>query len=249
VPRPGEITAALRREGIRFAYANAWLSAWVRVDSHGAIGAQESNLNLNDASRTEPDPTELVPVRLERGHGILLGADVDPAAVRAALAGQPVTVRESTAGPYRLLTLTPSPPPRRLEKAGWRASASESPEQARRAVDGDRGTQWVSRGPGGPELTVTLDLGRPRELRGVEVRPGIPGRTLSLSASVDGATWTPLAPLAWAGSLYWTGSELLQNGGPRWAVAFPRTSLRYLRLSPAGPLRDPWTIAEIEGLE
>lgn len=249
VPRPGEITAALRREGIRFAYANAWLSAWVRVDSRGAISAQESNINLNDASRTEPDPTELVPVRLERDHGILLGADVDPAAVRAALAGQPVTVRESTAGPYRLLTLAPSPPPRRLEKTGWRASASESPAEAGRVVDGDRGTEWVSRGPGGPELTVTLDLGRPRELRGVEVRPGIPGRTLSLSASVDGATWTPLAPLAWAGSLYWTGSELLQNGGPRWAAAFPRTRLRYLRLSPAGPLRDPWTIVEIEGLE
>ena len=249
VPRAGELAAALRREGVHFVYASHWLSAWVRIDSRGAIGAQESNINVNDSSRTEPDPTELVPVRLQPGHGILLGADADPAAVRAALAGQPVGVRESMAGPYRLLTLDPSAPPRRLEKKGWRASASENTEQAGRAIDGDRRTQWASRASGGPELAVTLDLGRPRELRGVEVRPGLPGRELRLVASLDGATWTPIEPLAWAGSLYWTGSELLRNGGPKWAVAFPRTTLRYLRLSPAGPLGDPWTLAEIEGLE
>jgi hypothetical protein len=249
VPQAGELTAALRREGIGFVYANHWLSAWVRVESRGAIGAQESNINVNDSSRTEPDPTELVPVRLEAGTGLLLGADTDPAAVRAALAGQPVTVRESTAGPYRLLVLTPIPPPRRVAKTGWRASASDNAEQARRAVDGDRATQWVSRGPGGPELTVTLDLGHPRVLRGVEVRPGLPGRELRLWGSVDGVAWTEISPLAWAGSLYWTGSELLRNGGPKWAVIFPRTSVRYLRLSPAGPLRDPWAIAEIECLE
>ena len=249
VPRAGELAAALRREGIHFVYANHWLSAWVRVDSRDAIGAQESNMNVNDYARTDPDPTELVPLRLEPGHAILLGADADPAAVRAALEGQPVTIRESAAGPYRLLALVPAPAPRRLAKTGWRASASENGEQAQRAIDGDRNAQWVSQGPGGPELIVTLDLGRPRALRGVEVRPGLPGRKLRLSASVDGVTWTRLEPLAWTGSLYWTGSELLRNGGPRWAVAFPRTSLRYLRLSPAGPLRDPWTIVEIEGLE
>jgi hypothetical protein len=249
VPRPGELTSALRHEGVHFVYASHWLSAWVRIDSRGAIGAQESNINVNDSSRTEPDPTELVPVRLEPDHGILLGADADPAAVRAALAGQPVTVRESAAGPYRLLTLDPSPPPRRLEKTGWHASASENAEQAGRVIDGDRRTQWASRAPGGPALAVTLDLGRPRELRGVEVRPGLPGRELHLAASLDGMTWTPIEPLTWAGSLYWTGSELLKNGGPKWAVAFPRATLRYLRLSPAGPLGDPWTLAEIEGLE
>jgi hypothetical protein len=32
-------------------------------------------------------------------------------------------------------------------------------------------------------------------------------------------------------------------------VTFPRTTLRYLRLSPAGPLRDPWTIVEVECLQ
>ena len=98
-------------------------------------------------------------------------------------------------------------------------------------------------------MALTVDLGRPRALRGVEVRPGVPGRDLRLSASLDGVTWTPLSPLAWAGAVYWTGTELLRNGGPRWAVAFPRTTLRYLRLSPDAPLPDPWTIVAVECLE
>jgi hypothetical protein len=249
VPQPGELTAALRREGLRFVYANHWLSAWVRVDSRDRIGALDSNINVNDSSRTGPDPTELLPLRLEPGTGILLGTDADPAAARAALAGQPATVRDSAAGPYRLLVLGQAPAPRRLDKRGWRAFASDHAAQAGRVIDGDRRTQWVSGGPRGSAPTVTLDVGFPRDLRGVEVRPGLPGRALRLAASLDGATWTDITPLTWAGSLYWTGSELLTNGGPKWAVAFPPTRLRYLRLTPAGPLRDPWPVAEIEGLE
>ncbi len=249
VPAPGEITAALRREGIDFVYASHWLSAWVRVESRGAIAAQEANINVSDSSRTDPDPTELVPLHIEPGTGILLGADADPVAVRAALEGQPVTVREAVAGPYRLLVLTPTPPPRRLDKAGWRATASENPELAGRAIDGNRATPWATRGPGGPEHALTVDLGRPRALRGVEIRPGLPGRALRLAGSLDGTTWTAIEPLTWSGALFWTGSELLRNGGPRWAAAFGPVSLRYLRVSPAGPLRDPWTITELECLE
>jgi hypothetical protein len=249
VPPPGQLTAALRREGIGFVYANHWLSAVTRVESRGRIGAQESNINVNDYSRTEPDPTELVSPRLEAGHGILLGADADAAGIRAMLAGQPVTVRESAAGPYRLLVLDPAPPPRRADRMGWRATSNDAGPPAEPAVDGDRRTRWVSRESAHPGLQVTVDLGRRREIRGVEVRPGIPGRELRLQGSLDGVAWTPLEPAVWAGSLYWTGSELLRNGGPKWAVVFPRTALRYLRVSPAGPLRDPWAIAEIDCLE
>jgi hypothetical protein len=252
VPPPGELTAALRREGIRYVYANHWLSARVRVESRGTIGAQESNIHVNDYQRTEPDPTELVAPRLEAGHGILLGADADAAGILAMLAGQPVTVRESQAGPYRLLALEPTRAPRRLDKAGWRVTASEPgqpPQPAGAAIDGDRRTRWISREPGTPALEVTLDLGQPRELRGVEVRPGIPGRELRLWGSPDGVAWAAIEPLSWAGSIYWTGSELLRNGGAKWAVVFPPTRLRFLRLSPAGPLRDPWTIAEIDAID
>jgi hypothetical protein len=249
VPPAGELAAALERERISFVYASHWLSARVKVESRGTIGAQESNINVSDASRIEPDPVELVPVRLREGIGILLGADADAAGIRRTLGGQTVRVRETTAGPYPLLVLAPIPPPHRLAKAGWRASVSEGGDDARRAVDGDRGTAWTSGRPGGPDMALTIDLGRPQALRGVELRPGLPGRELRLSASLDGVGWTPLSPLTWSGAIYWTGTELLRNGGPRWAVTFPRTPLRYLRLSPAGPLREPWTIVEVECLE
>jgi F5/8 type C domain-containing protein len=158
-------------------------------------------------------------------------------------------VRESTAGPYPLLVLTPIAPPHHLDKKDWRVSASENAEIASRVADDDRRTRWVSSSAGSPALSVTLDLGRPRELGGVEVRPGLPGRTLRLAASLDGIAWTAIDALTWAGSLYWTGSELLKNGGPKWAVAFPRTSLRYLRLSPATSFSEPWTLAELDALE
>jgi hypothetical protein len=245
----GELTAALRREGIHFVYSSHWLSAKVKVESRGAIGAQESNINVSDGSRTEPDPVELVPLRTERGTGILLGADTNPSDIRTTLTGQPVTVRETTAGPYPLLVLEPAPPPHRVEKSRWRATASEGGDTAQRAVDKDRGTAWVSGGPGRPEMALTVDLGSPQAVRGVELRPGLPGRMLRLSGSLDGTTWAPLSPLTWAGAVYWTGTELLRNGGPRWAVVFPRTTLRYLRLSPAVPFPDPWRITEIECLE
>jgi hypothetical protein len=251
VPKPGELTATLRREGIRFVYANHWLSAWVRVDSRDRIGALDSNINVNDSSRTEPDPTELLPPRLAPGYGFLLGADADAAGVRAMLAGQAVAARESQAGPYRLLALAAPAAPVRLDKRGWRVVASDGSAHAGSIIDEDRRTRWVSGPPAarGSAPAVTLDVGYPRTLRGVEVRPGLPGRDLRLAASLDGATWTEITPLAWAGALYWTGTELLRNGGPKWAATFPPTRLRYLRLSPAAALPEPWTIAEVEALE
>ena len=249
VPQAGELTAALRREGVDFVYANPWLSAWVRVDSRETIGAIDSNINVNDYNRTEPDPTQLLPLRLTAGTAFLIGADGDAEAVTAALRGQLVSVRRTTAGPYPLLVLTPTAPPRHLDKKSWRASASENSAMAPHMVDGDRHTQWVSSSPGNPSLSVTLDLGAPRGLGGLEVRPGLPGRTLRLAGSLDGTTWTTIDSLAWAGPLYWTGFELLKNGGPKWAVLFPRTTARYLRLSPATPFAEPWTLAEIDALE
>ena len=132
MPPEGELTAALRRDGIRFVYASHWLSARVKAESRETIGVQESNINVSEGSRTDPDPTELVPLHLENGTGILLGAGADALGIRAALAGQPVAVRETTAGPYPLLVLEPTPPPRRRAKSGWRTSAGEGGDTASR---------------------------------------------------------------------------------------------------------------------
>ena len=67
LPPEGELTAALRGDGIRFVYASHWLSTRVKAESRETIGVQESNINVSEASRTDPDPTELVPLHLENG--------------------------------------------------------------------------------------------------------------------------------------------------------------------------------------
>jgi hypothetical protein len=250
VPRAGEVAAALRREGLRFVYANPWLSAWVKVDSAGTIGAPEANETLADYGQTEPAPDALLPVRVGAGRGILVGSDADMRAMQTMLEGQAVRGRETAAGPYGLLVFDPGPPPRRLDKRAWRATATENADRAGRAVDRHSHTAWISERPAGPGVLFTVDLGTPQEVRRVEVRPGVPGHDLRLWGSLDGVRWAPLGPLHWAGALYWTGSELLRNGAPEWAGAFAPISLRYLRLAPAAPLdRAPWTIAEIDAFE
>lgn len=251
VLREGELTAALRQAGVSFVYANHWLSARVQAESRGRIGALPSNINLNAYGRTLPPPESLDRFRAEPGHAILVGSDGDPAAIRAMLAGQSVAVRDTTAGPYPLLVITArTAPPARLARGGWRATASENAAAAPLAVDGDRGTAWASTGPARPAMRFTLDLGQGRRVSRVAVRPG-PGAgglaPLRLEGSMDGRAWTPLQPLAWAGPVYWSGSELLRHGKDGWAVSFPATALRYLRLSPAvEAAAAPWVIEELE---
>jgi hypothetical protein len=245
------VTDDLRREGIRFVYANHWLSAWVQVDSGGQIGALESNINLNDSSRTKPSPEVLFSARLEKGIGILLGSDADTEGIRGMLEAQRVGWREVAVGPYRLLVIEPGPRLRPLDKREWSATATEEAKRAPRAIDGRRHTRWSSAGPAGSTTSLTIDFGTPHRIRQVQVRPGgPPAQDPRLWGSVDGAAWRPLGPVHWAGPLFWTGSELLRNGTSEWVVAFPPVEIRYLRLGaplPAGPA--PWSLFEVDCFE
>ncbi len=249
--RPGELTAALRQEGVSFVYANAWLSARVRVESRGTIGVLESNLNLNSYGRTDPAPEVLERLRPEVGRAILVGSDGDEEEIRRMLAGEGVAVREAAAGPYRLLVFLPGRRAwHRLDRDGWTATASENAGAARLAIDGDRRTRWKTAGPAGSGVSFTLDLGRTHEVSGVRLTPGTRGggpTDFEVEGSTDRIGWVRLEPLEWAGPLYWSGSELLRYGTREWAVEFPATSVRYLRLRPlGGPDGRPWGIEEIE---
>ena len=247
-PAAGEIAAALRRERVEFVYANHWLSAVVAVESGGAIRVQEGNFHPNSFGGTRPAPERLASFLARPRRAILVGSDGDPGAIRALLEAQRVPVRESRAGPYRLLVLDGRPErPRRVAKDGWRALAGETPGPVR-AIDGRMDTAWVA-GPGGGPFT--LDLGYVRPVGGVRLVPGLPAtgtRGPRVEGSADGARWQPLEPVRWAGRLYWAGSELLADGRHGSAWSFPTSRLRYLRLTPAATDR-PWTIAEIECFE
>jgi hypothetical protein len=97
-----------------------------------------------------------------------------------------------------------------------------------------------------------LDLGAVRPVSRVRLASapaGAGGRGPLILGSADGTRWEPLAPVQWAGRLYWSGSELLADGrrGSEWA--FPASRVRYLRLTPPLAGGRPWTIADIECFE
>jgi hypothetical protein len=248
---PGALGAALRLEGVRFVYANHWLSARARVESDESIGALESNSAVNSYGRSEPDPSTLERFQLRRDRAVLIGTDADAAAVRQVLETRGAVSRERAIGPYRLLVLAPERGQRALAWSGWRAQASVATETAPRAVDGDDRTRWTAPGPVDGTTTFTLDLGAPRSLTGLRLTPGSREggpADFALEGSEDGQTWRPLEPRTWAGPLYWTGAELLRNSRPEWAVRVPPTTVRYVRVRPAAPART-WSIAEITALE
>ena len=249
----GAVGTALRREGVGFVHTNHWLSALVRRDSRWMIGALESNMWLDSNGNDRPPPEHLARFRTRPGDAILVGSDGDLSGIRQALAARPVTVRETTAGPYPLLILTPRPETgRRIAVTEWTATATVDAERAVLAIDQDSTTAWIGTAPTIRDLAFTIDFGGVRSLRRVRLIPGTRVNAfddMRLEGSLDGMRWQALGPAAWAGPLYWTGSELLRNGTREWTVTIPPTPVRHLRLRVAGLRGDRWALNEIECFE
>jgi F5/8 type C domain len=221
--------------------------------SRGMIGAHTSNLYLDAGSEDRPEPEHLTRFRVRRGDAIVVGSDGDLDGIRRMLAARPLSVRETRAGPYPLLLLTPRPDARRrIPLTGWVATASVLPEQASQAIDGRLATAWIGTAPARGDLAFSVDLGAVRSLRAVRLRPGTLINAFDdvrLEGSLDGTAWRTLAPTTWAGPVYWTGSELLRNGTNEWSVAFPPTPVRHLRLRVVGLRGGRWALNEIECFE
>jgi hypothetical protein len=117
-----------------------------------------------------------------------------------------------------------------------------------RMTDGDLISRWHTGGPQDPTNEVTIDLGGPVPLQGVELQIGgyladFP-RQLVVDLSVDGSTWSEV----------WTGGTALLAfvaalDSPRTVpLRFPLEgrSARYIRLRQTGEDRTYyWTIAEL----
>jgi hypothetical protein len=236
---------------VSFVYASHWLSARVRAEGRGTIGALDSNLNVNSYGRTVPEPTRLDRFRPAAGRALLLGAGTDPTAARRLLEIQGALARETAVGPYPLLLLARPPVRPALDRHGWRMIASVAASETSRALDGDSRTRWSAMGPVGRGAHLTVDVGEARPVAGIRMMPGPPDAGPSafvLESSLDGSAWTPVGPSEWAGPLYWTGYELIRDGRREWTAAFPRRTLRYLRVRPAAVART-WEIAELDLLE
>jgi hypothetical protein len=253
-PEPAELARALRAEGVRFVYANHWLSARVLAAGHGEtspVGALDSNINVNSYGRTEPDPARLERFRLEPGQALLLGTGADLPGIRRTLEIQGALARETAVGPYPLLLLGRPIVRPRLGRDGWRMTATAGAADAGRALDGDPRTRWSAAGAVTADAAVTLDLGQARPVAGLRMVPGSRDAGPSafvLEGSADGRAWAPVGPVEWAGPLYWSGYELIRNGRREWTVVFPQVTLRHLRIRPAAPART-WDIEEIDLFE
>ena len=253
LPPDGALAAALRREGVRIAYASHWLSARIRAESDGAIRALDSNLYVDPNGVDGPDPERLERFRPDPGRALLLGADADGDLVRATLAARGVTWREAMAGPYPMLVFVDRGPAlRRVARDGWTARATVNGADAPRAVDGRRETRWSAERADVADPAFTVDLGRARSIRGMRVVPGSGAggpAAYRVEGSADGVAWRPLGPARWAGPLFWSGAELLADGSAEWTVTWPPAEIRHVRLRPDGLVARPWTIDEVECLE
>jgi hypothetical protein len=134
-----------------------------------------------------------------------------------------------------------------LSIAGIRASTAE--DRVSRMTDGDLITRWDTAGPQDPTNVVTIDLGAPKQIEGVETQ--IAGyladfpRQLVVELSEDGVSW----------STAWEGETALMTYVA--ALEIPRTvplriplgnrRAQYVRMRQTGADRTYyWTIAELK---
>ena len=134
-----------------------------------------------------------------------------------------------------------------LSIAGIRASTAE--DRVSRMTDGDLITRWDTAGPQDPTNVVTVDLGAPKQLEGVETQ--IAGyladfpRRLSVDVSEDGISWST----AWEGETalmtYVAALEMPRTVPLR--IPVPNRRARYIRMRQTGADRTYyWTIAELK---
>jgi hypothetical protein len=116
-------------------------------------------------------------------------------------------------------------------------------------TDGDRVSRWHTGGPQDPTNEVSVDLGAPRDVRGVIM--GIAGfvadfpRQLTIDTSVDGAAWTP----AWSGGtgLLAFSAALEQPLDVPLPFPFEPRTARFVRMRQTGTEGVYyWSIAELK---
>ena len=137
------------------------------------------------------------------------------------------------------------PPPK-----GTKVSTDLGPEMAPLILDGNPATRWHGTQAQRPGQRLTITLGQPLTLAGLELDPGpwaqdYP-RGLDLELSPDGRAWRSPSGLRRArGALLWTGDRLMLGQGPA-RLRFAPQPVAALRLTQTGRhARYHWSLAEL----
>ena len=243
------LVARLRERGVRFVYADQGVSTQIALMSAGTIGILPQNFFTDSHGWREPDPDLPDRIRFRRGYAIVVpnheAPDFD---ARARELG--ILWEDEQVGGWRLYTrLRRQPLVGRPFEIQGRVTASERPQDAGLALDGQLKTQWrVDRQRPGSWFQV--DLSTSHEVSGLLVNYGQPShelpRAFQLLASLDGARWEPLSTSAvTVGPLRWDGRHLLRDGVEQLRVTFPPRQTRFLRLVLIGPSELSWTVPEL----
>jgi len=134
------------------------------------------------------------------------------------------------------LTLRERPPqPTSWGRPATTASSTLADAEAARAVDLDQSTAWKSDPASGPEQSLTLDFGQPREFGGLVLRwaPGLRARRYDVQFSDDARAWR-------------TVRTVDAGVGDMDALLLPESDTRYVRLAlHDGPAR-AYGVDEVE---
>jgi hypothetical protein len=231
-PPPLEILATLKREGIRFLYADPWLSARINRLSRGAVRTIPFNLYVNSYGRIHPAPELLRAADLKKGTAVFLKKEVDGEEVTKLLAGQPAAWKAVPTKAGTLIVFSGDQERDRLiPRENWMVTVGEGEEPVPSVFDGKRSTGWEPVGvKGRNRLRIDLGSQRPIQRLRVDLEKSGSGCQPVITVSQDGSLWEEVSKVSWSGPVYFDGWGLLRNGEKSWDVRFPSRRVRYLQL-------------------
>jgi 4-amino-4-deoxy-L-arabinose transferase-like glycosyltransferase len=137
------------------------------------------------------------------------------------------------------------------DRSAWMATASDAPENAHLAIDGDLGTRWGSARPQSPGVWFEVDLGRETEVGGVVLRSGRFGhdtpRAIRVETRAEDGVWSPAVTLdAPAAGLVLSNGAIDLRSEATIEVGFSPRAASAIRISLAAADRKwDWSIAEL----
>jgi 4-amino-4-deoxy-L-arabinose transferase-like glycosyltransferase len=150
---------------------------------------------------------------------------------------------------YRIHPRHPTAPI--ADRSAWTATASDAPENAHFAIDGDLATRWGSARPQSPGIWFEVDLGGETEVGGVVLRSGRFGtdtpRAIRVETRAEDGVWSPAVALdAPAIGLVLSNGAIDLRREATIEVGFSPRAARAIRISLAAADRKwDWSIAEL----
>lgn len=228
-----QLIEALTRLKVQRLFADAWPAALIAYRLQGKVWTVPANFATDDYGYLRPSPFE--PLAIDPRPGSTLAVlQREAAATAQALARWGARFTRQDAGRYALFLLQGlEPRPPALPPAA--VSSPLLPEVAARLAQGlPQGERWTSLQAQQPGMTLSLDLGRARQVEWLVLdyphsRQDFP-RGLALEVSQDGRAWQPAAleaagPLAFSGHL-----PLVAPLGRAEYCLTPPVTARHLRL-------------------